>query len=249
MEIQQKDNETLAAYIHFLKQQWSNALLTITPLQLKYKKDPQTLAKVIRLFEKLDAAQQLTTKLTPSTVSMMSNDDRCVVCGPMGHFGCHCPDAVLWLWWIWPHCTGLPQQDFSIRNAMPPRHLRHWYIYTQRGRSHSSYYGPRHRRHFSRSQSHCDRSSSFWRHILCSSSSNSSSLCCPLANGCPHHHSHHDTSNWCSCNPSCTHHFSHRYHSFHYSMDWSHSHSSNSHCTVQETAKKSQAMSKTFNPP
>ena len=46
-----------------------------------YEKDPQTLSEVIRLVEKLNAAQQLTATLTPLTVSMMSNDDRCFVCG------------------------------------------------------------------------------------------------------------------------------------------------------------------------
>ena len=52
-----------------------------------YEKDPQTLAEVIRIVEKFNAAQQLTAMLTPSTVSMMSNDDRCFVCGQMDHFG------------------------------------------------------------------------------------------------------------------------------------------------------------------
>ena len=44
-----------------------------------YFKDNQTLAEVIRLVEKLNAAQQLTALLIPSMVSMMSNDDRCLV--------------------------------------------------------------------------------------------------------------------------------------------------------------------------
>ena len=96
---------------------------------------------------------------------------------------------------------------------------------------------PGHGRHFSRSQSlchsHCNRSSSFRRHTLHSSSSHCSSLHCPLASGCPHHHSYHDT-NWHSCTPSHTCHFSHRHHSCH-STDKSQSHSSNSHNAVQET--------------
>ena len=41
-----------------------------------YEKDPQTLAEVIRLIEKLSAAHQLTATLTPSAVSMMSGDDK-----------------------------------------------------------------------------------------------------------------------------------------------------------------------------
>ena len=108
-----------------------------------------------------------------------------------------CP--VLWLWWIWPLGPGLPSQDSSIRNTTLP-----WYIsfkaliiHTQRDRSHS-YYDPRHRRHFRRSQSHPnlhhDRSSSFKRHTSCSSSNHHSSLCCPLADECSHYTSCHDTS-------------------------------------------------------
>ena len=46
-----------------------------------YEKDSQTLSEVIRLVEKLNAAQ-VTAMLTPSMVSMMSDDDdRCFVCG------------------------------------------------------------------------------------------------------------------------------------------------------------------------
>ena len=41
-----------------------------------YEKDLQTLAEVIRPVEKLSAAHQLTATLTPSTVSMMSGDNR-----------------------------------------------------------------------------------------------------------------------------------------------------------------------------
>ena len=53
-----------------------------TPLQLKYmKRTLKTLAEVIRLVEKPNAAQQLTATLTPSMVSMMSNNDRCFVYG------------------------------------------------------------------------------------------------------------------------------------------------------------------------
>ena len=109
MEIKQKGNETLAAHIHcfktatkqcavdndtaaiciFVKGLWE-AHTTAVKI---YKKDPQTLAEVIRFVEKLNAAQQLTVLLTPSTVSMMSNNNRCFVCGQTGNFGCCCPDV------------------------------------------------------------------------------------------------------------------------------------------------------------
>ena len=58
-----------------------------------YEKDHQTLSEVIRRVEKFNAAQQLTAMVTPSMVSMMPNNDRCFVCGQMGHFGYHCPNV------------------------------------------------------------------------------------------------------------------------------------------------------------
>ena len=79
----------------------------------------------------------------------------------------------------------LHQECHTIKDRS---HSRHQYTHNQRDRSHF-YYGPRHRAHFSRSQSHHhshhNRSSSFRRHTSCSSSSHCSSSCCPLADGCP----------------------------------------------------------------
>ena len=69
------DNATVAICI-YVKGLWD----THTTAAKIYEKDTQTLAEVIRLIEKLNAAQQLTTTLTPSMVSMMSNNDRCFVC-------------------------------------------------------------------------------------------------------------------------------------------------------------------------
>ena len=58
-----------------------------------YKKGPQNLADVIREVEKLQAAQQLTAALLPSsTVNvMLSDDDKCFQCQESGHMACHCP--------------------------------------------------------------------------------------------------------------------------------------------------------------
>ena len=76
--------------------------------------------------------------------------------------------------------------------------FRHHYNHNSRDRSHS-YYGSRHRRWFSRSQSclhSChDRSSSFRMHTSHSSSSHHSNSCHPSANGCscypsPHRYTH-----------------------------------------------------------
>ena len=71
-------------------------------------------------------------------------------------------------------------QDFSNRNAMSPWHIsfKVSIYHNQRDRS-DYYYGPRQWRHFSRSQSdphsYHDRSSSYRRHISCSSSNHYSS--------------------------------------------------------------------------
>ena len=162
-----------------------------------YWKDPQTLAEVIRLVKKLNAAQQLTATLTPSMASMMSNNDSCFVYRHMGHFGYQCLDA---------QCYGCDEYGHFVQDCpkkIPPSgtphhqdksHSRHQYTHTQRDRSHSTYYGPRHGRHFSRSQFHHHyhhaRSSSFRKHTSCSSSSHHSSLPCPSADGHPHCHSH-----------------------------------------------------------
>ena len=96
MEIQQKDNETLAAYIHHFKtaakqRAFDNDTVVIcifvkslrdvpTIASKIYEEDPKTLAEVIRLVKKFSAAHELTATLTPSTVSMMSSDDKYFVC-------------------------------------------------------------------------------------------------------------------------------------------------------------------------
>ena len=83
------------------------------------EKDPQTLAEVIRLVEKLSEAHQLMTTLTPSTVSMMSGVDKCFVCGQTGHFGHHCPDTQCYGCDKFGHFTRTALQGSSMRNTMP----------------------------------------------------------------------------------------------------------------------------------
>ena len=98
MEIQQKGKESLAAYIHRFKREakrcnFTNNAATIwifvkglknahTLAACVYEKGPQTLSDAISEVEKLQAAQQLTTTLLPSsTVNMMSNEgDQCFQC-------------------------------------------------------------------------------------------------------------------------------------------------------------------------
>ena len=222
--------------------QWHPGNLHTTSAKI-YKKNPQTLSEVIRLLEKLNAAQQLAAMLIPSTVSMMSNNDKCFVCGWMGHFGCHCPNAQCY------SCDEFGHFVQDCPNKIPasgtPCHQdrscsRHQYTYTWRDRSQSTHYVHRHGRHFKQSQSccpsHCNRnSSSFRRHTSCSSSTHHSASCHPLANEHPHNHSYWDISNLHSYTPSCICHFCSRHHSCHYSMSQSWSFCSNSHCTAWET--------------
>ena len=98
MEIQQKENESLAAYIHHFKREASrckfeNNAATIrifikglrnvhTLATRVYEKGPQNLADAIKEVEKLQAAQQLTATLLPSSsVNTMSiDDDKCFQC-------------------------------------------------------------------------------------------------------------------------------------------------------------------------
>ena len=52
-----------------------------------YEKGPQSLADVIKEVEKLQAAQQLTATLLPSSAinTMSSYDDKCFQCQELGH--------------------------------------------------------------------------------------------------------------------------------------------------------------------
>ena len=108
MDIQQKEKESLAAYIHHFKREASRckfdndaATIRIFIKGLKnahtlatrvYEKGPQSLADAIREAEKLQAAQQLTSILLPSSSvnTMSSNDNKCFQCQEMGHMACYC---------------------------------------------------------------------------------------------------------------------------------------------------------------
>ena len=108
MEIQQKEKESLAAYLHRFKREanrcnFNNNAATIQ-IFIKglgnahalatqvYEKRPQNVADAIREVEKLQATQRLTATLLPSsTVNVMpSEDDKCFQCQESGHMACHC---------------------------------------------------------------------------------------------------------------------------------------------------------------
>ena len=98
MDIQQKDKEPLAAYMHRFKREAKRCNFTTDAAMIRifvkgpknahtlaahvYEKGPQTLADAISEIEKLQAAQQLTATMLPSsTVNVMSNEgDHCFQC-------------------------------------------------------------------------------------------------------------------------------------------------------------------------
>ena len=109
MDIQQTDREPLATYVHRLKWEasrckFNNDTSTIriflkglknahTIATKVYKKGPQTLAEAIKEVEKLQATQQITSTLLPtSSVNTMSSDnDRCFQCQEISHMARYCP--------------------------------------------------------------------------------------------------------------------------------------------------------------
>ena len=111
MDIQQKDKESLAAYIHRFKREAKRCNFTNNAATIRifvkglknahtlaahvYEKRLQILADIISKVKKLQAVQQLTATLLPSsTVNVMSNEeDQCYQCQELGHITCHCPNV------------------------------------------------------------------------------------------------------------------------------------------------------------
>ena len=109
MDIQQTDRESLATYVHRFKQEASRckfnndaATIRIFLKGLKnthtiatkvYEKGPQNLADAIKEVEKLQATQQITSTLLPTSLvnTMSSDNDRCFQCQETGHMACYCP--------------------------------------------------------------------------------------------------------------------------------------------------------------
>ena len=109
MEIQQHENESLLAYVHQFRMEvkqcnfmndtatiriFIKGLKNVHSLAARiYEKDPQTLMDAITEVEKLNATQQLTTTIIPSSaVNMMSREeDQCFQCQEPGHIAWHCP--------------------------------------------------------------------------------------------------------------------------------------------------------------
>ena len=108
MDIQQTDKESLATYVHRFKHEvnrckFNNDASTIriflkglknahTIATKVYEKGPQTLSEAIKEVEKLQAAQQITSTLLPTSLvnTMSSDNDRCFQCQEIGHMACYC---------------------------------------------------------------------------------------------------------------------------------------------------------------
>ena len=172
---QQKDKESLAAYIHRFKREakrcnFTNNAATIQIFikELKnahtlaawvYKRGLQTLADAISEVEKLQAAQQLTVTLLPSsTVNVMSSeDDQCFQCQESGHIAWHCLNIRCF------DCNEYGHLAVDCPASIPPsntpaHHKRHNSNTRHCTRSTSRHHHrDRHRYNRSRSQSHSHR--------------------------------------------------------------------------------------------
>ena len=170
MEIQQKEKESLAAYIHHFKREANRcnfnnnaAMIWIFIKGLRnahtlatrvYEKGPQSLADAIREVEKLQAAQQLTAALLPSsTVNVMSSDDdKCFQCQESGHMACHCPHIKCFDCDNYGHvATDCP--DKIPPSGTPAQHRNHHSSMRHHTRS-TSHHNHRDRHRFNRSRSH-----------------------------------------------------------------------------------------------
>ena len=109
IDIQQKEKESPAAYIHRFKTEARRCNFTNDASTIRifikglknahslvthiYEKGPQTLMNAISKVEKLNAAQQLMAMIIPpSIVNMMLNkEDGCFQCQEPGHITWNCP--------------------------------------------------------------------------------------------------------------------------------------------------------------
>ena len=110
LEIQQKDKESLAVYIHRFKMEakrcnFTNNAATIqifikglknahTLAAHAYKKGPQTPSRCHQWGRENSGSTAITCHMLPlSTVNVMSSEeDQCFQCQELGHIACHCPN-------------------------------------------------------------------------------------------------------------------------------------------------------------
>ena len=214
MEIQQKDTESLAAYIHRFKRKAKQCHFHNDPATIRLflkglkhahtiathiyiKNSPQTLADAITDIEKLQAAQQLRATLLPSSmVNMMSSKDhKCFQCQATGNMACYCPRIRCF------DCDEYGHVAADCPNKIPPsgtpaHHHQSHMSRANRLRS-TSRHSPWDRQRFSQSRSHshsfCHRSHSHKSFHRCYSQST-------------HWHPYWSTSHHCQSSSRCYHH-------------------------------------------
>ena len=182
MEMQQKEKESLAAYIYNFKREakrynFTNnaATIRISVKGLKdahtlaariYEKGPQMLADAISKDVKLQATQQVTATLIPSsTVNVMSyQEEHCFQCQASGHIACHCPNVQCF------ECDEYGHIGMDCPHRIPPsgtpahHHRSHsQHIYPNRSTS-CHHHEDRYNCSRSRSQSHHQRYCSHSHH-------------------------------------------------------------------------------------
>ena len=216
LKTQQKDKKSLAAYIHIFKREakrcnFTNNAATIqifvkglknahTLAAWVYEKGPQTLADAISEVEKLQAAQQLTATLLPSsTVNVMSSeDDQCFQCQESGHIACHYLNIRCFDCNEYRHIAA-DCPDRIPPSGTPAHHKRHHSNTRHHTRSTSRYHHrDRCRYNRSRSQSHSYRYRSHSHNNLHRSHFRSYHRCPHRSTLCHHHsstyHYCHDTT-------------------------------------------------------
>ena len=169
MEIQQKEEESLVAYIHCFKTETKRCNFTNNAATIRifvkglkstqslatriYEKGPQTLTDTISEFEKLHATQQLTATLIPSsTVNIMSHkEDHCFQCQESGHIACHCPSVQCF------KCDECSHIVMDCPHRTPPSGTP---AHHQRPQSHSSHHNRSTSCHHHRDRDRCSRSRS-----------------------------------------------------------------------------------------
>ena len=221
MDIQQTDKESLVTYVHRFKREANRckfdndaATIRIFLKGLKnahvlatkvYEKGPQTLTESIREVEKLQAAQQLTSSLLPTSLVnvMTTNEEKCFQCQEVGHMACYCPHIKCYDCDNYGHVamdcpdkiqpSGMSahhQPGHSDRSQRSPSRYSNHSSHSRHGHRRSRYCHSQSRplNHNYRSSSHHDphrsRSRSFHRSSRCHFSRDRSSSS---------HHCHHDT--------------------------------------------------------
>ena len=251
MDIQQTDRESLATYVHRFKWEasrckFSNDATTIRVFLkgLKnahaivtkvYEKGPQTLVEATKEVEKLQATQQITSTLLPTSlvITMSSDNDRCFQCQEISHMACYCPHIQCFDCDNYRHVARDCPDEIPLsgtpachkNNITTNRHNRSAYQHCSHNRHPHCDHWDRHRQSHSRSHSHNPRhrstthhdshrscSRSFHRPSHCSSSHHRSwSLYC-----CCHDTPHHRPSSYRHFSQDDNRSWQHKSHWWHY---------------------------------